>query len=60
MLKNFLKKNNIDFEERDINIQEYYDEVSEKSGEGTTPVIDLDGNIIEGFDKVRLKKELNL
>ena len=50
-LKIFLKENKIDFEERDINKQEFYDEIIEKSGQGTTPVIDIDGKIIEGFDK---------
>lgn len=60
LLKHFFKENNIVFEERDINNKKFYDEVIEKSGEGTTPVIDIDGKIMEGFDKELLKKELNL
>ena len=60
MLKHFLKENNIDFEEKDISDEKFYDEIMKKSGQGTTPVIDIDGKIIEGFDKEKLKKELNL
>lgn len=60
MLKYFLRQNDVVFEERDINKKEFYDEVSLKSGEGTTPVVDIDGKIIEGFDKEAIKKELGI
>ena len=60
LLKHFLKENNIEFEERDISDEKFHEEITEKSGQGTTPVIEINDKIIEGFDKEKLKKELNL
>ena len=59
--KDFLKDNKIEFE--DINVQEDHNaakEMVEKSGQTGVPVIDVDGEIIIGFDKEKLKKVLNL
>jgi glutaredoxin 3 len=60
LLKNFLKENNVVFEERDLNNPEFYEEAMEKSGTGITPLIDIDGKIIEGFEREVLIEELNL
>ena len=61
ILKNFLKENNIEFE--DINVQENHEaavEMIEKSGQTGVPVIEIDGKIIIGFDEKRIRKALNL
>jgi len=61
MAKDFLKEHNIEFE--DINVQENHeaaDEMVKKSGQTSVPVIDVDGEIIIGFDKEKLKKALKL
>lgn len=61
MLIKFLKENNIKFEEKDINQDgNATKEMVEKSGQIGVPVIDIDGEIIIGFDKERLKKVLKL
>ena len=61
MAKNFLKENNVEFE--DINVaadQEAAKEMIEKSGQMGVPVLDLNGTIIVGFDQDAIKKALNL
>ena len=59
--KQFLKDNNIEFE--DINVstnQEKAQEMIEKTGQMGVPVLDIDGEIIVGFDKDAISKALNL
>lgn len=60
-LKDYLKSNNIEFEEinvsDDINARE---EMLNKSKQMGVPVTDIDGKIIIGFDKPAIDKELNL
>ena len=59
--KEFLKKNKVKFE--DINVgedQAAAQEMMEKSGQMGVPVIDIDGQIIIGFDEAKLKKALEL
>ena len=61
MAKEFLKEKNIEFE--DINVAENREaaqEMIQKSGQMGVPVIDIDGEIIIGFDKEKLKKALKL
>jgi len=60
--KDYLKEKKVDFE--DINVAEDQDaaqEMIEKSGQMGVPVLDVDGEIIIGFDQekidVALKKE---
>lgn len=61
MLKDFLKENNIEFEDIDVGEnQEAADEMVEKSKQMGVPVIDVDGFIIIGFNKPLLKKALEL
>lgn len=60
-LKQFLKQHNIKFEDidvsKDVKVQE---EMIKKSGQMGVPVIDIDGEIIIGFDKEKITKILKI
>ncbi len=57
--KEFFNLNNIKFTEKDVsNNQEFQKEAISKSGQMGVPVIDIDGEIIVGFDKPKLSKAL--
>jgi glutaredoxin-like YruB-family protein len=59
--KDFLKENNIEFEDKDVSSDEAArKEMTEKSGQMGVPVLDIDGTIIVGFDVEAIKKALNL
>lgn len=59
--KQFLKQNNIDFEDIDVSKdQEKAREMVEKSGQIGVPVLDIDGEVIVGFDKNKIREILNL
>lgn len=59
--KQFLKDNNIVFEEIDVSSdQEKAQEMIKKSGQMGVPVIEIDGDIIVGFDKEKIKESLDL
>ena len=61
MAKEFLKKHNVKFE--DINVQENRAaaiEMIKKSGQSAVPVIEVNGNIIVGFDEKKLSQALGL
>lgn len=61
MAKQFLKKNNIKYEEIDVSEdQEAAAEMIEKSGQAGVPVIDIDGRIIVGFDLKVIRETLKL
>lgn len=61
MAKDFLKDNNISFEDVNVsNDQKRAVEMIQKSGQQGVPVIDIDGKIIVGFDKKAIKSALNL
>ena len=60
-LKNFLKERNIEFEDIDVSHDEAMQkEMIEKSGQMGVPVVDIDGQIIVGFDQDRIKQLLKL
>ena len=60
-LKEFLKSENIAFEEVDVSVNlEAQKEMVEKSGQMGVPVVDIDGEIVIGFDKERISKLLNI
>ncbi|MBI5124254.1 MAG: thioredoxin family protein [Candidatus Omnitrophica bacterium] len=60
-VKQFLKDNAVKFDEIDVSInQEAAQEMIKKSGQMGVPVIDIDGELIVGFDKERIKKVLGL
>jgi len=61
MTKQFLKENKIEF--TDINVADdeaAAKEMVEKSGQMGVPVLDIEGEMIVGFDKVKIKKALGL
>lgn len=61
MSKKFLKENNIDFEDIDVSAdQTKAQEMVQKTGQMAVPVIDIDGEIIVGFDKEKIRKALGL
>jgi glutaredoxin 3 len=60
-LKEFLKEKNIGFE--DINVaedREAREEMVHKSGQMGVPVVDIDGEIVVGFEKQKISKLLNI
>lgn len=60
-LKEYLKKNNIKFEDIDVSADEkQLDEMVEKSGQMGVPVLDIDGEIITGFDKKKIDELLKI
>ncbi|MBN3039460.1 MAG: glutaredoxin family protein [Candidatus Omnitrophica bacterium] len=59
--KNFLKSNNVEFQDIDVLAdQEAAQEMVQKSGQMGVPVIDIDGQIIVGFDQARIKSLLGI
>ncbi|MDD5409750.1 MAG: glutaredoxin family protein [Candidatus Omnitrophica bacterium] len=59
--KQFLQENNIDFQNIDVSgNQQAVDELMQKSGQMGVPVLDIDGEIIVGFDKERIKQALGV
>lgn len=61
MVKDYLKSKNISF--IDYNVAEDQtkaQEMIEKSGQMGVPVVEIDGNIIVGFDKPEIDRLLNI
>jgi glutaredoxin-like YruB-family protein len=60
-LKSFLKEHNIQFEDIDVaENQIAQKEMIEKSGQMEVPVIEIDGQMVVGFDQEKIKKLLKL
>ena len=60
-LKQFLKQHNIEFEDIDVSKdQKAQEEMIKKSGQMGVPVVDIDGEIIIGFDKEKISKILKI
>lgn len=60
-LKEYLKKNNVEFEDIDVSKDEKaLDEMVKKSDQMGVPVIDIDGEFIVGFDKKRINELLDI
>jgi glutaredoxin len=60
-LKNFLKEKGFEFDDIDVTFEkEKQDEMIEKSGQMGVPVIDIDNQIIIGFDREKIVKALNI
>ena len=60
-LKQFLKKHSIKFEDIDVSKdKQALDEMIKKSDQMEVPVVDIDGQIIKGFDKEKICKLLNI
>jgi len=59
--REFFKKYRIKYKEIDVeNNEKALQEMSEKSRQLGTPVIDVDGNIVVGFDEAKLKEFLKI
>jgi len=60
-LKEFFKEHNIEFEDIDVSQDEKArDEMVEKSGQMGVPVVDINGEIIIGFDKEKISQLLKI
>ncbi|PIR02094.1 MAG: NrdH-redoxin [Candidatus Nealsonbacteria bacterium CG_4_10_14_0_8_um_filter_37_14] len=60
-LKEFLKQYNIEFEEIDVSKDEKArEELIKKTGKMEVPVVEIDGQIVVGFDKGKICKLLNI
>jgi len=58
--KEFFKEHTIEYQEIDASTTQGLQELLTKSGQMAVPVIDIDGNIVIGFDKGRLKELLHI
>lgn len=59
--KQFLKENNINFEDIDVSRDHSKaEEMFQRTGQMGVPVLDIDGEIIVGFDKEKIRKALTL
>ena len=59
--KQYLKDNNIDFQDIDVGSDpSLAQEMKQKSGQMGVPVLDVEGEIIIGFDKERIDSALGL
>ena len=60
-LKQFLKANNVEFEEIDIfQDEKAKEEMIKKTGKMEVPIIEIDNEIVVGFDKKKICELLNL
>ena len=60
-LKEFLKTSNIEFENIDVSADPAKaDEMVEKSGQMGVPVVDIDGDIVVGFDRDSISQKLGI
>jgi len=61
VLKKFLGEHNIEFEDVDVSQnEEAAKEIIEKSGQMRVPVIEINGEIVVGFDKEKISTLLNI
>lgn len=59
--KQFLKENHVQFEEVDVSSnQTAAQEMIAKSGQMGVPVLDIDGQIVVGFNKAKIKQLLGI
>ncbi len=57
--KQFLKDNNVDFEDIDVSAdQNKAQEMVQKSGQMGVPVVDIEGEVIVGFDREKISRAL--
>ena len=61
LVKNFLKQNKVQFSEIDLSTNKRAaEEIVKKCGALSAPTIDVDGNIVVGYDTKKLKELLGL
>lgn len=60
-LKEFLKQHNVEFEELDVAEDEKArEEMIKKSGQMGVPVVEINGEIVVGFDKEKISQLLSI
>lgn len=59
-VKEFLAEHNVAFEEKDVSDPANAEEAIKKSGQMGVPIVDIDGEIIIGFDEPHLREKLQL
>lgn len=60
-VKQFLQDNSVEYEDIDVGLnQDKVQEMVEKSGQMGVPVVDIEGEIIVGFDKDKISQALGL
>lgn len=60
-VKQFMKDNNVAFEDYDVGLdQKKAEEMVKISGQMGVPVLDIEGEIIVGFDKDKIKQALGI
>jgi len=60
-VKQFLKENNVNYQDYDVSSdREKAQEMVQKSGQMAVPVLDIDGEIVVGFDRDRIKQILGI
>jgi len=60
-VKQFLKESNVPFTDFDVSSNsEKAEEMTRKSGQMGVPVLDIEGTIIVGFDKDKIKQTLGI
>ena len=60
-LKEFLKDRDVSFEDIDVSKDEKSrDYMIEKTGKMEVPIVEIDGEIVEGFDKNKIVELLNI
>ncbi|MFH0954642.1 MAG: glutaredoxin family protein [Candidatus Micrarchaeota archaeon] len=61
MVKDYLKQHKVEFEDVNLSVsQDRVDEMIQKSGQTGVPVLDIDGRIIVGFNRNKIKEILKL
>lgn len=61
LVKQFLEENQVVFSEVDVSTSQMAaEEMIAKSGQLGVPVIEIDGQVIVGFDKARIRQILNI
>lgn len=61
LAKEYFRENEVEFEEKDVaSDQQARQEAVEKSGQMGVPIIDIDGEIVIGFDQPKLDQLLNI
>lgn len=61
MAREFFKKNNIDYTEHDVTVNEkHLEEMQEKSHQLGVPVIEIGNEIFVGFDRPTIAKALGI
>ena len=61
MTKEFFRQNKISYEEKDVSVDDKArEEMVAKSGQLGAPVVDIDGEIVIGFDEGKLAELLSI